>query len=126
MNSTIQTSNRSRAIAAAAALLALSFGAIASAEDTAGSLQETVKYSDLDISKTAAASALYNRISMAASDVCSSLDHGDLSSKLIFNRCVHRAIAKAVSKVDQPALYSVYNAKNPAAKPVMLAAGQSR
>jgi UrcA family protein len=127
MNTMTQNNNRSRAAAAVLfGALALSFAAICTAEDTAGVPQVTVKYSDLNISRTAGAGALYARISMAASDVCRLLDHGDLSSKAIFTRCVHQAIADAVTKVDQPALYSVYNLKNPAAKPVMLAAGQSR
>jgi UrcA family protein len=127
MNTTTQNSNRSRATAAVLfGALALSFAGICTAEDTTGAAQETVKYSDLNVSRTAGADALYTRISMAAGDVCRILDHGDLSSKLNFDRCVHKAIANAVAKLDQPALNSVYNAKNPAAKPVMLAAGQSR
>jgi NAD(P)-dependent dehydrogenase (short-subunit alcohol dehydrogenase family) len=36
------------------------------------------------------------------------------------------AIADAVTKVDQPALYSIYNAKNSTQKPIMLASGQNR
>ena len=126
MNTKTQATRLSRIAAATLfSTLALSFAAMSHADST-GVPQEKVKYADLDLSRSAGAGALYVRISMAANDVCRELDHGDLSSKLIFNRCVHQAIANAVAAVDQPALYSVYSAKNPAPKPVMLAAGQSR
>jgi UrcA family protein len=127
MNTTNQTRNLTRVTAAVLfSALALGFAAISSADDSRGIPQEKVKYSDLDISRTAGAAALYSRISMAANNVCQDLNHGELSSKVIFNRCVHQAIADAVTKVDQPSLYSVYNVKNPSLKPVMLAAGQAR
>ena len=105
--------------------LALSVATICPACEGTGALQVKVTYADLDVSKPAGAAALYSRISSAAGDVCRDRDHGSLSSKLNFNRCVHQAIADAVTDVSQPALYSVYNSKNPAPKPVMLAAGRS-
>jgi hypothetical protein len=40
--------------------------------------------------------------------------------------CEHKAIADAVAKVDQPALFIVYNAHNGQPKPIVLAATQSR
>jgi UrcA family protein len=127
MNTTTQNTSLSRLTAAVLfSALALSFAAMSPAQDSTGVLREKVKYSDLDISRPAGAGALYARIAIAANDVCSDQSHGDLSSKAIFSRCVHQAIANAVAEVDQPALYSVYNAKNAVPKPVMLAAGQSR
>jgi UrcA family protein len=126
MNTKTQTTRLPRvAVAVLFSTFALSLAAMSHADST-GASQEKVKYAGLDLSRSTGAGALYARISIAANEVCRELDHGDLSSKLIFNRCVHQAIANAVAAVDQPALYSVYNAKNPAAKPVMLAAGQSR
>ena len=126
MNRTTQNTSLSRLTATVLfGALALSFAAMSPAQDT-GVQREKVKYSDLDISRSAGAGALYARITLAANDVCRDQSHGDLSSKAIFDRCVHQAIANAVAEVDQPALYSVYNAKNAAPKPVMLAAGQSR
>jgi UrcA family protein len=126
MNTKTQTTRLPRVAAAVLfSTFALSFAAMSHADST-GASQEKVKYAGLDLSRSTGAGALYARISIAANEVCRELDHGDLSSKLIFNRCVHQAIANAVAAVDQPALYSVYNAKNPASKPVMLAAGQSR
>ena len=104
--------------------LALSFAAMCPAEDH--TVQETVKYSDLDVSRATGAAELYARINMAAADVCQDLDHGDLGSKANFHRCVDQAVTVAVAKIDQPALYSIYNAKNSIAKPLMFASGKTR
>jgi UrcA family protein len=106
--------------------LALSFAAMCPAGDTTGAYQSTVKYADLNVSSLTGAAALYARISATANEVCRTLDGRDLASKSHFDRCVHQAIADAVTKVDQPALYSVYNAKNSMQKPIMLASGQNR
>jgi hypothetical protein len=38
--------------------------------------------------------------------------------------CVHKAIADAVAKVDQPALFAVYNAHNGQPTPIVLAASR--
>jgi UrcA family protein len=106
--------------------LALSFAALCPAGDTTGVNQSTVKYADLNVSSPAGATALHGRIIAAANGVCRDLDGRDAASKTRFNRCVHNAIADAVTKVDQPALYAIYNAKNPTQKPIMLASGQNR
>ena len=106
--------------------LALSFAAMCQAGDATGANQSTVKYADLNVSTPAGAAALYARINVAANRVCRPLDGRDLASKTQLNRCVHKAIADAVSKVDHPALYSIYNAKSSTQKPIMLASGQNR
>jgi UrcA family protein len=106
--------------------LALSFAAMCPAGDSTGAIQSTVKYADLNVSSPSGAAALYARIRVAADGVCRTLDGRDLASKTLFDRCVHKAITDAVTKVDQPALYSIYNAKNSTRKPIMLASGQNR
>jgi UrcA family protein len=106
--------------------LALSFAAICPAGDTTGADQSTVKYADLNVSSPAGAAALYARINTAANGVCRTLEDRDLASKTHFSRCVQKAIADAVVKVDQPALYSIYSAKYSTQKPIMLASGLSR
>jgi UrcA family protein len=106
--------------------LALSFAAMCPAGDTTGANQSTVKYADLSVSSPSGAAALYARINVAANGVCRTLDGRGLASKTYFNRCVHEAIADAVNKVDQPALYSIYNAKNSTPKPIMVASSQNR
>jgi len=106
--------------------LALSYAAMCPADESTGAYQTTVKYADLNVSSASGAAALYARISVAAGGVCRTLDGRDLASKMHFDRCVHQAITDAVTRVDQPALYSVYNAKNSTQKPIMLASGQTR
>jgi UrcA family protein len=125
MNTMTKATNLSRMTATVLfSTLALSFAALCPAEDN--TVQETVKYGDLDVSRATDAAQLYARIRIAAIDVCRSLDHGDLGSKALSHRCVDQAITVAVAKVDLPALYSVYNAKNAIAKPLMFAAGNTR
>ena len=127
MNTTTQSTNLHRAtVNVLFSALALSFAAMCSAGDATGANQTIVKYADLNVSSLAGAAALYARIGVAANGVCRTFDDRDLASKTHFDRCVHKAISEAVAKVDQPALYSVYNSKNSAAKPIMLASGQTR
>jgi len=127
MNTTTQSTNLHRmTVTVLFSALALSFAAMCPAGDTTGANQSTVKYADLNVSSPAGAAVLYARINVAAHGVCGTLDRLDPASKTLFNRCVHEAIADAVTKVDQPALYSVYNAKNSTTKPIMFAAGQNR
>jgi len=126
MNAITQSNNLQRITATVlSSALALSFAAIAHAGAGGGPIQSTVKYADLNISSPSGAATLYARISMAAAGVCRDLDGRDLKSKTLFDRCVHQAIAHAVTKVDEPALYAVYDAKDSTPKPIMLAAGQT-
>jgi hypothetical protein len=69
---------------------------------------------------------LYGRIRTAAESVCSPLSHGDLSSKMHRDACLSQSIAAAVSKVNQGALFAVYNAKNAQPLPMIIAAEQPR
>jgi len=127
MNTKPKSTNFHRMIATMAfSGLVLSFAAVCPAADSTDAPQATVKYADLNISSPPGAVSLYSRIRAAAHGVCRTLDGHDLTSKTLFDRCVHKAIADAVTKVDQPALYAVYNAKNKTPKPIMLAAGGTR
>jgi UrcA family protein len=126
MNTLTQSaSHRCMTATLLAGALAMSFAARCPADDT-GAPQSSVKYADLNVSSHPGAAALYARIGMAAGGVCRAMDGRDLESKALFARCVHKAISEAVIKVNQPALYAIYNAKNANAKPIMLAAGDSR
>lgn len=112
-----------RRFAAGALLLAVasSFAGICSAAD-ANPLQALVKYGDLNVSSTEGATVLYNRIRAAAEQVCRPLDSRDFAFQRLKEACIHNAIADAVTKVNQPALFSVYSAKNGFSKPIMLVA----
>jgi UrcA family protein len=120
----MNTTNIATRLIAGALFTALISGtsALASAAGDTDSLQKTVTYADSNVSTASGAAALYNRIRIASEEVCAPLGHGDLSSKMKVEACAHKAIAGAVSQVNQPALTAVYNAKNGAASPMIAAA----
>jgi UrcA family protein len=125
---TMTTSKSLRGFIASAIFGVLTTGVatISTAADGAEFLQTIVKYGDLNISTPQGAAALYNRIHAAAEGVCWPLDRGDAVSKMNVAACVHKAIAGAVTSVDQPALTVVYNAKHRQPLPIMIAAQSSR
>ncbi|HEV7444952.1 MAG TPA: UrcA family protein [Steroidobacteraceae bacterium] len=104
--------------------LASSFAAVCAAAD--GTVSETVKYEDLNVSNPQGAATLYRRIAKAADDVCGSyhVDSRNLESKASLNACIHKAIADAVTKVGQPQLFAIYNSKNRQPLPVTVASVQ--
>jgi UrcA family protein len=89
-------------------------------------LQTMVKYNDLNVSTSQGAGSLYTRIRGAAEQVCRPFNRDDLASKTLFHKCLNHAIADAVSKVGQPALFAVYSAKTGTSKPIVLASSQTR
>jgi len=99
-----------------------SLSSIATAGENTDSLQKSIKYTALAVSSTQGAASLYNRIRMASEEVCSPLAHGDLASKMHAKACSHKAIADAVSQVNQPALTAIYNARNAGSLPLVAAA----
>jgi UrcA family protein len=89
--------------------LASSFSTVSAADAISKPINVSVKFTDLNISSPPGALVLYNRIRAAAENACSYYwfkRDADQTS------CVHDAIANAVTKVDRPALFAVYNAKN--------------
>jgi UrcA family protein len=86
------------------ATLGIAFAASAGASDESGLRKITVKFGDLDVSTSQGAASLYTRIRAAAIKVCSQPDP-------IWNSrsCVDKAVTEAVSKVNRPALFAVYN-----------------
>jgi UrcA family protein len=123
---TISTSLRGFIASAIVGVLATGVATVSTAAADSEFLQTTVKYGDLNISTSQGAAALFNRIRGAADEVCRPLEHGDLASKSRLAACVHKAIADAVTTVNQPALTAVYNAKYSQPLPVMIAAQSSR
>lgn len=111
---TMTTANRSRSLIAAALLGALSasLATLPAAADSFERLKETVKFGDLDISHPNGAAVLYGRIHTAAENVCSPYERsGSLSAKMHLNACINKAVADAVTAVNEPALLAVYIAK---------------
>jgi UrcA family protein len=92
--------------------LGLGLCVVAAADPSAES--RTVKFADLDISNPSGAHVLYRRIRAAAQVVCS---HYFFETDTDKARCVRDATADAVTKINQPALSAVYNAKNETSVP---------
>jgi UrcA family protein len=86
--------------------LASSFSAVSAADPSSASV--TVKYADLNLASPSGALVLYERIRAAAQSAC---NYFWFKTDADEARCVQNTIANAVSKVNQPALSAVYNAK---------------
>jgi UrcA family protein len=73
----------------------------------------TVQFADLDLTHSAGAAALYQRLKQAAETVCASSDSRsrDLGSQTRHKECMQSAIGAAVVKVDQPSLTAYYRAQ---------------
>jgi UrcA family protein len=68
----------------------------------------TVKYADLDLSRTEGAATLYGRISHAARTVCAPLDFVQTAAPMgmgdAYKNCFSNAVSGAVSKIHSPVL----------------------
>jgi UrcA family protein len=118
--STASTFLRGLSVTTIFGALVSSFSAVSAADPRAVDI--TVKFSDLNISSSSGALVLYERIRAGAQGACSYYwFHTDADEA----RCVHDAIANAVTKVNRPALTAVYNAKNKISAPRSLVS-QSR
>ncbi len=97
--------------------LASSFSAVSAADTSSKPINVNVKSADLNISSPTGAGVLYERIRAAAENACSYYWFERDADQV---RCVHDAIANAVTKVNRPALFAVYNAKNKTPLPTAL------
>jgi UrcA family protein len=123
---TMTISTQLRGLIASAILGALASGlAGVSAAADSDTRSMTVSYGDLNLSDPQGAATLYRRIAQAAHAVCDSSDESPWS-KAAVRKCVSKAIADAVTKVGQPQLIAVYNAKNRQPLPFSLATAQNR
>ena len=104
-----------RGLMAAAILgaFASSVSAVSAADDP-NPVSITVKYADLNIASPSGALVLYERIRAAAQSACSYFWFKTDADEA---RCLQNTIAKAVTKVNQPALSAVYDAKYKASAP---------
>jgi UrcA family protein len=126
---TITPSTRLRRLIATAIVsaVAASFTVVCAAADTE-TVSVIVKYGDLNISNREGAATLYQRIATAARNVCGSYDTDSWHRvpRASVEACVHKAIADAVTKVGQPELFVVYNAKNREPLPITVASAKTR
>lgn len=107
-------------------VLSSGLAALPAAADSFEPLKVTVKFGDLNISNRQGAAVLYGRIRAAAQNVCSPFDGRDLSAKVHLDACVKKAIADAVTAVDEPALFAVYSTKTGKTVPTRVASLQNR
>ncbi len=73
-----------------------------------GAKQYVVRYSDLDLAKSAGAAALYARLQQAARAVCAPFEGRELALAAQHRACMDRAVAGAVAEVNRP-LLSAYH-----------------
>ncbi len=71
-----------------------------------------VNYADLDISTTAGAEKLYERIRLAAEQVCPAVDFMDLQRHRVAVRCLNEAVAHAVNSIASPQLAAIHAARS--------------
>ncbi len=75
--------------------------------------QRTVKFADLDLTRTTGAEALYSRIRSAARQVCApSLASWEWKAIETTRPCIDKAITRAVADVNAPMLTSYYMARS--------------
>jgi UrcA family protein len=107
-------------------VIASTFAALPAASDSFAPLTARVKFADLDVSRPQDAAVLYDRIRGAAEKVCSPYEAGGFAAKMHLDACINKAISKAVTTVDAPALSRVYSAKMGTTLPTGLVSRQSR
>lgn len=108
-------------------VLSTSFVALPAAADSFEPPKVAVKAADLNLANPRDAAVLYRRIHTAAENICSPYDHtGGLSSKMLVNTCVNKAVENAVIKTNEPALTTVYSAKTGKTPPPRIASAPSR
>jgi UrcA family protein len=111
------------------AALTSSIATVSFASDSPDALQVKVKYGDLNVSSTSGAASLYDRIRVAADTVCrpfQPLNPADLGARTIFAACVQKAMSNAINEINEPALFTIANAKAGTSKRILLASGQAR
>src|ERR1700722_13137190 len=126
----MNTSTQISRILAVTVFAALTSGiaTVSFASDRPDALQVKVKYADLNVSTTSGATSLYNRIKGAADSVCHPFrpsNPADLAARKVFTACMQKAMSNAINEVNEPALFTVANAKTGTSKPILLASGQA-
>jgi UrcA family protein len=95
--------------------LALAGSALAQERQDMSVKSMTVHFGDLNMSTTAGATALYQRIRGAARMVCGAEDAYErgLYARLYWHRCYESAVNDAVDKVHSPLLEAVHRQSTP-------------
>jgi UrcA family protein len=107
------------------AALTCSIATVSFASDLDAS-QVKVKYGDLDVSSATGAATLYNRIQGAAKTVCQPLKNPDLYPRKLFYICMKKAISNAISEANEPALFTIANARTGTITPKVIVTSSAR
>ena len=101
------------AVSKLTAAVALLLGASAAFAAAPGvdSHSVSVRYDDLNLSTEAGVSALYQRLSGAARQVCPDAYSRDLSVVIAAGRCKADAVSKAVDQINNPNLAMLHAAR---------------
>ncbi len=106
-------------IAVPCAMLAILLGPLSACADAYAAqpgyefAKRTVKYGDLDLTRSAGAATLYSRIQAAARAVCEPVSSsGRRDSFALTRRCVDQSITRAVADVNAPALTGYHLTKS--------------
>ena len=114
MNTNISATSFPRMVCAVALVaLTLGFSVVSNASGAPDEQTVTVEFVSASASTPQGARTLYRRIQGAAENVCSVLDHGDLSSKRHFRACVRATIEDAVRSLNRHAVTAAYEADYP-------------
>jgi UrcA family protein len=98
------------AIILATAALSLSVLSVAQASGSDEIASVTVRFADLDLTRSDGLSSLYTRLSQAANSVCRDDSEKGVLVQQRYRVCMDQAIKGAVAKIDQPA-FSDYVAR---------------
>lgn len=104
-------SSRGHPAAIVAGLMGVMVLASASAPAAVPGGDLMVRYADLDIGTTAGAEKLYERIRVAAAQVCPQVNYEEIQRHAAAVRCVNAAVAHAVNSIASPQLAAVYAAR---------------
>jgi UrcA family protein len=118
MNEATHTKTLFPAVLAAATLIA----GVSMTARAADAPQVHVKYADLDVNNPAGATMLYQRIRLAATQVCGAPDQRELARFVAAKACADKVIAQAVAAVGNDTLSGVYRVKTHEVAPVKFAA----
>ena len=100
-----------RAVGAAVVIIAAALVADIAAAKEQGAVSTVVKYSDLDLTRSADTARLYARLKYASQKVCNGYDSRDLGTRDLHAACYDKALSSAVAEVNDAKLTSLHAAE---------------
>jgi UrcA family protein len=93
-------------------LLSLSGTAVLASNVADAPLQKSVRFADLDLSRTDDTEKLHQRLHAAARQVCAPADGRSVAEKQRFRACTDDALARAVAQINRPPPTKVHAANS--------------